>query len=177
MACHNPAYVVSEYLSLNQIAYYSEALYQAFIETQFWGLGYIEFSRGEDEPGLPVPSGGFWGLSYTKFPAGEDDQDNWIAVMRTGDYRDGREMRTGQPVIFPEIQVRIRSRSDDEAMDKGFQVLNKMNSQLTPVNVTIDGRTYKLSNLSVRTEPTFLLEEDFNQRRHYVMTARVTIEG
>lgn len=148
-SCHDPAKAVSQFLV---------------------SRGVLAFPGGGST--IPDPPG--WGVTAGKMPAGKE-QDRWVAVFNSGGFRDGRDMRVGRPVVFPEIQVRGRGKTDSEVLLKLFDLCAVLDALIVPEVVTVDGVAYKLSSVSRQGDPVFLLQEPQNERRHHVFTARVTI--
>jgi hypothetical protein len=112
------------------------------------------------------------------------EHDRYLSIRNTGAIvAIWGIQRTGERVVFPTAQLRIRAEDEETAVDKGNDLITLMSTVGIPVArggigwimVTVGGSTYKLTAARVIDGLTFLKEEEENQRQVYVCNVRLTL--
>lgn len=120
----------------------------------------------------PKPAPAVFRVSYG---AMADADDRAVSALDTGaKQQDARSHRTGMKTEFPEVQVRVRGLSDRE-----------VNAKLSPIAAFLDGLhcrqvtletvNYRIQNFSRQYAPTFLMQEERNNRRVWAISGYLTI--
>lgn len=121
------------------------------------------------------------------------DHENIVALVDTGGFQEGRLMRTGERVIHPTVQIRVRGINYSTAKDKAAEielkcdavgvdpaaVVNPFSSQMglgrVPVWVNEDKEKYALHAIHVTTPMTFIGADPGNRRSNFSINVMVTM--
>ena len=120
----------------------------------------------------PKPAPAIFRVSYG---AMADADDRAVSVLDIGaKQQDARSHRSGEKTEFPGVQVRVRGLSD-----------RQVNSKLSPIAAALDGlycqqvtletSSYCVRNFSRQYDPTFLMQEERNNRRVWLISGYLTI--
>lgn len=120
---------------------------------------------------LPGQSGG-WPLTYNLMP---DSPDNFITIYDTDGSGDGRIMRTGEMIRHPGIQLRVRAQTHGIGYTKAIAIATYWDS-VASSTVTIDGKNYRVQNISRRGDILALGQEPGKTRVHFTVNAILTLK-
>lgn len=125
---------------------------------------------------LPSANGA-WPISSPILPP---EGNEAICVGKTGDDLDGTILKTGEPIVHPDIQVRIRAKDHDAGWAKGAAIRNALVSMMNAsVAVTIAPTTYNflLCKFTLTADLTYVGLEDQSKRPWFTINGTITIQG
>lgn len=119
-----------------------------------------------------------WAGTWNYLPE-DDSRDNWVVVFNTGGVKQGRLMGTGQEVIKPTVQLRVRS-ADAAGGWKKITELSTVLSQAAGQTVSVsDGVTtqlVKIKNASVTSPPVSIGRAENQRRENHTANYMLTLE-
>lgn len=105
-----------------------------------------------------------------------NDPDNAICIYDTAGRLDGRIMRSGEQIVHPGIQVRVRASNYLDAQGKVTTIARVLDAQYQ-VTITLGTESYLVQNISRSSDIFSLGVEDSDRRRHsFTVNATVTIK-
>ena len=115
-----------------------------------------------------------WTITHHSMPnEGDTAADRqWIGVMGIGGDSDNR-MRGDRPE-YHRVQVRIRARTDPDALNKGKAICQLMDD-VYDVVVTVDDVNHRLNHVERLIPTTFLKEEEKFNMRVYIINCFVRV--
>ena len=120
----------------------------------------------------PKPAVTIFKVSYG---AMADEDDRAVSVMDTDSRnQDARSHRSGEHTFFPGVQVRVRALKDRDVNTRLSAIAADLDA-LFCQQVTLETRTYRLQNFSRQYDPTFLMQEERNNRRVWVISGYLTL--
>lgn len=128
----------------------------------------------------PKPAPSVFRVSYGTMGVGDEKDpryldDRAVSCLDTGTKnQDARSHRSGEPTMFPEVQVRCRGLNDREVNAK-LSAIAKDLEQLYCQQVTLEAVNYRIQNFSRQYDPAFLMQEEKNNRRVWVISGNLTI--
>lgn len=127
---------------------------------------------------------GKWGSDPTRTVAdwqityGEtlpDDGDTALGISDVeGENENFRSLKDGTPSIRPGITIQFRALDDATAAPKAWAVAKYLDGVFC-APVTLGGTTYRVTNVSRKYDPCFLMEEDRSERRIWIFRALITL--
>ncbi|MCP4566477.1 MAG: hypothetical protein GY841_02720 [FCB group bacterium] len=97
--------------------------------------------------GTSVQGGNAWPVYATFLPDSDDINDDAIVCYDTAGRTDGRVIDTGEHIEHPGFQIMVRSRNRSAGRAKANDIANVIDAVFR-TEVTVDGSTYTLQNLS-----------------------------
>jgi len=128
----------------------------------------------------PKPPPAIFRVSYGSMGVGDEKDPRYLDDRPIGvldsdaKVQDARSHRTGEKVEFPGVQVRVRALKDSEAKPKLATIAANL-AALYCVPVAVGDKTYCIRNYSPQYPPTFLMQEERNNRRVWVISGYLTI--
>lgn len=100
-------------------------------------------------PGTLPSNGGLWPCYVGHMP---DDPDNILCVYDTSGQQDGRVMRTGETVIHPGWQIRVRGEDARVAWTK-VRVVQRFLDTIRQLGIMLDGAGYRIEAVTQTGSP------------------------
>ena len=122
-----------------------------------------------------VEESGKW-VAYVSFLP--DAPDDAVCIYDTAGRLDGRVMVTGEQVVHPGVQIRVRGLSYVEVWEKANEIAKGLDG-LAKVSVALSSsEAYTLINVSRTGDiiPVGIEEENGRRRHHFTINAVVTLE-
>jgi hypothetical protein len=83
-------------------------------------------------------------------------------------------MRTGEVILHPTVQIRLRARNDAQGQEFGSGLQNRLMT-LKREAVTVDGKNYLLNSVKLMVPFTWNGEDKLKSRQLYSINVSVTI--
>lgn len=125
--------------------------------------GVAETGSRHSPEGLPPG----WGIVTGEVP---DEPDNYVGVLDTGGFYDGRIQRTGETVYHATVQVYIRSESYPVGHLKGQEIKGVLDAAH---RVSFPG--WLLEAVTVMGTITYLGMQEKRRRTEFALNARMTL--
>lgn len=118
----------------------------------------------------PVPD---WYVFWNKEPV---SPDNIITIFNDGAFTEGKDIRGGQLITHPNVQIRSRHKDGEIAYAK-LRLIQIALSAANLVNISVAGDTtlWILQNFTVKNDVRFLREEEKNRRQTYFLNGSLTL--
>ncbi len=106
-----------------------------------------------------------------------DTPDDAVCVYDTAGRMDGRLMATGEQIIHPGIQIRVRGLSYAEVWEKTNELARELDSMGRVLVALSSSEAYTLLNVSRTGDiiPVGIEEENGRRRHHFTVNAVVTL--
>lgn len=124
-----------------------------------------------------APSGLFWGF-IDAFP---DIPDNLVSISGTGiDRGDGRIQETGEQIVHPALQVRVRSKDHSAAYERATEIHHALSQAKKVTMLATDypnvlTSDYYIANFSAKSTPRFIGLGKDDQRPSFVFDLFLTL--
>lgn len=123
-----------------------------------------------------------WPASVGTMPVATD-RDNYISLNDTGALYAGKIQQTGQRVIFPTLQIMIRSLDYSIGCDKGVSIQDALDKIGLPpsrggvgwVVIRVDGVDYTIKAALVTVPVTKIGMDETNRRQLFVINVRLSM--
>jgi len=102
-----------------------------------------------------------------------DQPDDIVTVYDVEGIDDGREMRGGQVIKHPGVQLRIRSRLYPTGSNKGFRLRDALDAILN-ASVTVETKNYKVSSVQRTSDVLALGLEENGSRQLFTINGLIT---
>ncbi len=117
--------------------------------------------------------------TWSAFLAFEPDQpDECVSGFDTGALKDGRIFRTGEPILHPRVQVRVRGKAGigySSSYAKAQEIAVAL-SHINRTEIEVWGRTYLVQSVMQLGGPVFLREEGTKKRAIWTVNFQVTMQ-
>ena len=118
-----------------------------------------------------------WAGFIGSMPDGDNTPDSAIAVYDTAGIKDGRFMRTGETVIHPGINIRVRAVGYPDSRKKAAELFNFLDG-VDDVVVEFDvDSSFKVVSFSHTSDITSLGEQETRNRHSFTLNGIITIEA
>jgi hypothetical protein len=116
--------------------------------------------------------GGQWPIYIGYLP--DDATDQSMAVYNTAGTVDGRDMRLGNKIIHPGVEVRIRSQGYEIAFNKAVEVARLFDS-VKQLVIDVEGVIYRIQNISRTSDIQYMGVEEIGDRKRHNQTVNAII--
>lgn len=123
-----------------------------------------------------LPPHSIWPIYYGFLPGIPAVPANVIAVYDPVGYKDGRIMKTGETIVHPGIQLRVRSSTYSVAYDK-MQRLAKALDNIRRESIIVENELYVIESVTRAGSPISLGLEESTNRVILVVNSLITLSG
>lgn len=117
-----------------------------------------------------------WASFVGQMPDGDKTPDTAIAVYDTAGIVDGRIQRTGETIVHPGINIRVRAIGYSAARKKASELFNHLDSVKNQSVQLDNGTSYKVNAFTHTTDIVSLGEQETRNRHSFVLNGIVTIQ-
>lgn len=120
----------------------------------------------------PGPSS-VWPITTQKMP---DSPDDCIKVSLVESFSLGKLQDDGDPLVYPRVQILVRSKNPTTAYGKGVEITNRL-SALTFATITTNlPEDVLVQAVTIITPLVYIGQEEQNRRQSYSLTVQLSLD-
>ncbi len=116
---------------------------------------------------------GSWPVTTSSMP--DDEPDNRITIYNTAMPVDGKLHKTGETLVRPNCQIRVRSKPSSAGWKKLAEILNDILPLISQDVTTNDAVSVSIVVINLLSGPAHIGQEEKNQRQHHTANVELVL--